>query len=145
LIEQERNKMALTNPSKRALIYDYHPAISKGLSGIINFELNMDVVQQPCNSKKLLRVLDESDFDLLLLDMFPSDKNSFDLIRRIISENSDLKVLVISNYDSDLYTEEAISAGAKGFIMMAEPIEEILKAIVIVLDNGIYRNDKTSD
>lgn len=137
--------MSPTNPAKKALIYDYHPVIRKGLSGIINLELKIDVVQQPCNSEKLLKVLEESDFDLLLLDMFPSDMNSFDLIRRIISENSDLKVLVISNYDSDLYTEEAISAGAKGFIMMAEPIDEILKAIVIVLDNGIYRNDKTLD
>lgn len=133
--------MTTKTHTKKALIYNYHPAISKGLSGLMQFELNMDVVRQPRDSEKLLGVLDELNFDILLLDMFPPDEHSFDLIRRVVSENTNLKVLVLSDYDQDLYTNGALRAGAKGFIMMIEPIDEILNAVLTVLDNGIYRND----
>lgn len=137
--------MSGTSHTKQVLIYDYHPAISKGLSNIVEFELNADVTLQPlCPEADLLKILHEINIDLILLDIQPPEKNGFGLIKKIMADDQGQKILVFSRYDQDLHAEDAIHAGAKGFIMKFESVDEILKAIQVVLGNGIYRNNGIS-
>ncbi len=137
--------MSGTSHMKQVLIYDYHPAISKGLSNIVEFELNADVTLQPLYPEDdLLKVLREMNIGLILMDIRSPEKNGFGLIKKIMADDQGLKILIFSGYDQDLYAEDAIRAGAKGFIMKFESVGEILRAIQIVLGNGIYRSNGIS-
>jgi DNA-binding NarL/FixJ family response regulator len=56
-------------------------------------------------------------------------------IGRLKTIQPDLKVLVISNYNSDQFGQKAITMGADGYIEKKAPIVELVKAITTVMED----------
>src|SRR5690625_6908830 len=57
----------------------------------------------------------------------------------------DLKILVVSRHDEELYAERALRAGAKGYLMKLEATETLLTALRQILDGGIYLSQSVSN
>jgi DNA-binding NarL/FixJ family response regulator len=54
----------------------------------------------------------------------------------------DVRILVLSMHDEDLYAERAIRAGARGYITKNEATPELIKAIQCVVSGGIYASPR---
>jgi len=67
-----------------------------------------------------------------------------ELIKNMIYRDPNVKILVISMFDEEIYAERVIKAGAKGYIMKQSLTKQLLKAIYTVLSGKIYLSENLS-
>src|SRR6185295_6781470 len=76
--------------------------------------------------------------DLALLDISLPGTNGIELIKLMLAEQPRLHVLVLSMHDESLYALRALRAGAKGYVMKAEAMTQVIAALRKVLGGEIY-------
>jgi len=76
--------------------------------------------------------------DLVLMDLRFRDGEAIGLMNSLALGQSKPKILVLSQCDEILYAERALQAGARGYIMKAEAVDELLSAIRTVLRGRVY-------
>jgi DNA-binding NarL/FixJ family response regulator len=128
----------------RLVIADDHTLFRKGLISILGKNEGIDVVGEAADGKEAFDVVDREVPNIVLLDLHMPKTNGFDLISKISKNHPDVKIIIISMYNSDSHIVQSIEAGACGYLdKNAEP-EEILLAIQCTNEIGIYFNDRTN-
>jgi DNA-binding NarL/FixJ family response regulator len=76
--------------------------------------------------------------ELLVLDLRLKDGDGLELIKSLKSQHPELPVLVLSQFDEELYAERALRAGALGYVMKEQASKEVVEAMRTVLAGRIY-------
>jgi DNA-binding NarL/FixJ family response regulator len=76
--------------------------------------------------------------DLVLVDISLKVGNGIDVIKRIKSNYSSVRMLVVSGFQDSLYAERALRAGALGYLNKQESNDKVLEAIRTVIDGERY-------
>ena len=82
--------------------------------------------------------------DLAIVDLSLPGANGIELIKNIRAEFSNLPVLVLSMHDESLYALRALRAGANGYVMKQEALENVINAIGEVLAGRPYLSREMS-
>jgi DNA-binding NarL/FixJ family response regulator len=130
---------------KKVLIVDDHPIMRKGLASTLESEPGIEVTFQLEKAEDVLEVLADHKLDLLIIDVSLPGMNGIELVKNVIFQNPNQKILVISRHEESLYAERALRAGAKGYIMKFESSDTLLKAVRKVLNGGIYVSDELNE
>jgi DNA-binding NarL/FixJ family response regulator len=133
----------MTNPEdapkrSKILLVDDHPVMRQGLAELINQEPDLSVCGQCEAAPQTLAAIETLSPDLAILDLSLKGGSGLELIKSIRASHPAVRILVLSMYDESLYTERVLRAGAGGYIMKREPVEQVLAAIRHVLAGGIY-------
>lgn len=122
----------------RVLIADDHPLFRSGLRGLLaKLDDQMSIVEAG-NFGDARQRATESAFDLILTDLRMPDMEGFEGIRLLKSAARDTPVVVISGYESKHNAEQALAAGAVGFIPKSSSVEVMLNALKLVRLGEIY-------
>jgi len=127
---------------KKILIVDDHPMMRKGLSSTLESEPGYEVVLQLECAEDVLEVFGDYSLDLMIVDVSLPGMNGIELVKNVIFQDPDQKILVVSRHEESLYAERALRAGAKGYIMKFESSDLLLKAIKRVIGGGIYISEE---
>jgi DNA-binding NarL/FixJ family response regulator len=130
---------------KRIVMVDDHPLMRKGLALTLESDPVFEVVAQLDRGEELIQKLDEYNPDLIIIDISLPGMSGLELVKHLIAQKEDIKILVVSRHDESLYAERVIRAGAKGYIMKLEAGDVLLKAVRKVLNGGIYVSDEVSE
>jgi DNA-binding NarL/FixJ family response regulator len=133
--EQKRGQP--TN-KKRVLIVDDHPILRKGLSMMINQEADLAVCGEAEDAHKAMELIDRVKPDLVIVDISLPGVDGVELLKNIKARFGDLPALVVSMHDESLFAERALRAGARGYIMKQEALDDVLTAIRRVLHGEIF-------
>ncbi|MGI9245487.1 MAG: response regulator [Steroidobacteraceae bacterium] len=76
--------------------------------------------------------------DVLLLDLGFHEGDGLDFIPEAMQLQPDIRVVVLSQRDEAVFAERAIRAGASGYLMKTEAVEQLLEAIRTVAAGGTY-------
>ncbi len=139
---QEQQEKTTCNGKSRILIVDDHPIVRQGLAKLINRENDLVVCGQAEDAYYAMRAVRTLKPDMVIVDISLGDTNGIELIKDIKVTEPEIPVLVLSMHDEALYTERALRAGAKGYIMKHEGTEELIAAIRTVLKGQLYVSDK---
>lgn len=132
-----------SKPTKiKVFIVDDHPVVRYGLTQLINQEKNWAVCGEVEQANKAIDAIKKLKPDLAIVSLFLRGVDDMELIKSIKACDATLPVLVFSMHDESLFAERVIRAGAKGYIMKQEPVEQVIKAIHRVLAGEIYMSDK---
>ena len=121
----------------RVMIADDHSLIREGLNWVISRNPDIEIVCEAASGTEIMPLLKKNDVDILVLDISMPGSNFLDTMRRIQTELSDIKVLVLSTHPEESYALRAIDAGAKGYLTKRHSSEELAKAI-----RHIYRGNR---
>jgi DNA-binding NarL/FixJ family response regulator len=80
----------------------------------------------------------DPDRDLAVIDLMLPEMNGFSLLAILAKRFPDLPAIVVSALDDSASIQRAMKAGASGFVPKSCSSEELLDAIRIVLDGGVY-------
>ncbi|HEY5956945.1 MAG TPA: response regulator transcription factor [Polyangiaceae bacterium] len=127
---------------RRILVIDDHPLLRRGLSALINQELDLIVTGEAADGDRALQLLDSQAFDMATVDISLPGTDGVELVKAIKLRVSTMPMLVLSMHDEDLFAERALRAGARGFITKEESADGILRAIRRVLDGQICVSDR---
>jgi len=120
------------------VVVDKHPAIREILRAKIRDRPEMRMEAESANSKEALALVKRHDPDVVVLEISLGDADGLTLIQDIRDEVPEVRILVFSKYNEDLYAERAIEAGASGYIMKTQPTDEVMRAIELVSEGQVF-------
>ena len=124
--------------SIRVLIVDDHAVVRAGLRMLIDAEKDMETVGEAGNVREAVFEARSSTPDLVLMDVVMPGESGLEGIPKLLHEQADLKVLVLSMQDDPRYVREAFAAGAAGYVLKEAADAEVVQAIREVARGGRY-------
>ena len=118
----------------RILTVDCHPVVRAGLNCILSREMDIQFWGETDSRKTAIEIVNSERPELVLLDLCGS---GIELIEDIVRLFPAVSILVFSQLDGLLFSERALRAGARGYIMKTAQPEEILLATRSVLRGQI--------
>lgn len=127
---------------KKILIVDDHPILRKGLAMVIDQEPDLVVAGEAEDVPGGLDMIEAVKPDVVIVDISLPGVDGIELIKTMKLKYRDLPALVVSMHDETLYAEQALRAGARGYIMKQEAVDKVLVAIRKVLKGEIFVSDR---
>lgn len=130
--------------NKCVVIVDRHPIYREEMRRVLQAHLE----RRSCVSQVLLagksnelqlHLSNQSDVDLIILDLSLSDESSILNIKKLRADYDQIPIVVVSNEVEFTVIDEAYASGALAFIPKSESVETLLFAIDRALDGEIWR------
>lgn len=123
----------------KVLLIDDHPLILSALkSTILGLGDGITVVDVSDARSARATLQDDSDFDLVLLDLRLADANGFDVLIEFRAAYPALPVVVVSASDRTSDVIRSIDLGAMGFVPKRSSNDVLFEALRMVMSGGIY-------
>ena len=136
---KEGSKPGSKSAKKRIVIVDDHPLFRKGLEQLINSSDDaFAICGEAGDAAEGMTVIRQLKPDLAIVDLSLPGANGIELIKNIRAEFQKLPVLILSMHDESLYALRALRAGAQGYVMKQEALENVINAIREVLAGRPY-------
>lgn len=129
----------------RVLVVDDHPIVRMGVVRTINSEPHLEVCGEAEGMSQALRAVREHKPQLLISDISLTNGSGLELAKELQAARSEVKVLIYSMHDEELYAERVLRAGAKGYVNKAEPSSVLKTAIQRVLAGGVHLSPQMTD
>jgi DNA-binding NarL/FixJ family response regulator len=129
----------------RILIVDDHPIVREGLAQTVNSEADMEVCGQADDAPIAISLVKQLKPDVAIVDISLKGTSGLDLIKDIGNQWPRVQVLVLSLHDETIYAERCLRAGARGYLMKAEPGVKVLEAIRRIRDGRVYLSQQMSE
>jgi two-component system, NarL family, invasion response regulator UvrY len=120
------------------LLIDDHVIVRSGIKLLILNSYAESEVHEAKDGETALALVKENSYDFAMLDVQMPNTDSFALMENFKANYPELKVLVFSMNSENVYALRYIKAGAKGFISKDAPMDEVKKAIDLVLKGKKY-------
>ncbi|HAK46654.1 MAG TPA: DNA-binding response regulator [Spirochaeta sp.] len=127
---------------KKIVIVDDHPIVREGFRKLIDSEEDFNVVGTAETAVEAVELIKSEKPDLAMVDLSLKESSGIELIKDLQVICPDVRVLVVSLHDEEIYAERVLRAGAKGFIMKAEAVDDIITAVRKVAGGEIYLSSK---
>jgi DNA-binding NarL/FixJ family response regulator len=122
----------------RLLIIDDHPMMREALTTALAEEKDMDVIGEASDGLDGVKLVNECKPDLILMDLLMPNMDGLEAINRIMAENSQARILVVSSLEDEDKILAAIQSGALGYFPKTAPRAFLLEAIRKVADGVPY-------
>lgn len=140
------NRDATTTDVKKILIVDDHPIVRRGLADLVNDEPDLEVCGQAADAVEAMECVRQDRPDVIICDLtLKTGMNGLELIKRLLTSDPDLKILVSSMHDESVYADRVLQAGGMGYINKQETIDKLVDAIHSVLDGKVFLSDKMTE
>jgi DNA-binding NarL/FixJ family response regulator len=120
------------------IIADDHSVVRRGIKQILADEADMQVNGEAANADDLMKMLDEQEWDLLILDITMPGKSGLDALIDIKQIKPELKILILSMHPEEEIALRALKSGADGYLNKESVPGELIRAIKKVLSGGKY-------
>lgn len=126
------------------LIVDDHPALREGVRVLLDRRLPGAHVGEAGDYGEALRQLAKRDWDLVIVDLEMPGRDGLELLRRIVAQRPEQKVLVFSFHRDEQYALRVLRAGARGYLNKRADNRELLAAVRTVLSGQVYLSPAAS-
>jgi DNA-binding NarL/FixJ family response regulator len=123
----------------KVLLVDDHPLVLSALQAVIQsvgHDTTVVGVDSAAGARAALR--NESDYDLVLLDLALGDADGFDVLAEFRSTYPAVPVVVVSASDRTSDVIRAIDGGAMGFVPKKSSHAELQHALKLVMTGSMY-------
>ncbi|QDT11612.1 response regulator transcription factor [Planctomycetes bacterium K23_9] len=123
-------------------VVDDHPLIRRGLAEAIREESDLNVAWTATSVAETMDKLQFEVPDVAVVDLVLTDGQGLDLVRDVKKKHINTKILVSSMQDETVYANRCLKAGAHGFIGKSEPVETLIDAVRLIVNDQIYLSPK---
>lgn len=120
----------------RILIADDHSLMRVGLNALFSHQKDMAVVGEACDGVEAVKLADELNPDVVVMDLMMPKLDGAEATRRILDVSPDAKIFILTSYGTSDDLVRAVQNGARGAMIKSAPIEEIVDSVRIVHAGG---------
>ena len=117
----------------RVLLADDHALVRAGIRNALAGMPDLTIVGEVGDGPSLIKGLQQLQPDCLLIDVTMPDFEPITTIRSIRGQYPDLRILIVSAYDDDVYVQGLLSAGVNGYHLKDQPLSDLRLAVERVL------------
>lgn len=129
----------------RVALVDDHQLVRDGLKSILLSINDVEVVGEASDGRGAIDLARNLDVDVMIMDIAMSGLNGLEATMRITEKHPDIKVLILSMYDSEEYIARTMQNGARGYLLKNSAPEEFESAIRKVAAGAIYLSPEIGD
>lgn len=115
------------------LLADDHAVVRAGIRKALEELSNLQIVGEVGDGPAVVAALAEAQPDCLLIDVTMPDFEPITAIRQIRTLYPDMRILVVSAYDDDVYVQGLLGAGVDGYHLKDQPLSDLRLAVQRVL------------
>jgi DNA-binding NarL/FixJ family response regulator len=112
----------------RVLLADDHAVVRRGLQLVLEAEPDLAVVAEAGDGAEAVDAVAAHDIDLAVLDVAMPRLTGLQAASRITQQHPDVRVLMLSMHDNELYFFEALKAGASGYVLKSAADRDLVEA-----------------
>jgi DNA-binding NarL/FixJ family response regulator len=125
--------------SIRVLIADDHPIVLDGLRFCLKrWGENIEIAAEAHDGMEVLRLAKKISIDVFLLDVAMPLLNGLDTTRTLLREQPTAKVIILSFHTTRSIVEEAMRAGARGYLTKETASQNVVEAIREIAAGRFY-------
>jgi len=124
---------------------DDHVLLRDALATLIDGFGNCQVIVKASNGEELIKAMQNGQVpDVLILDLNMPKISGWEVATWVQEHQPEIRVLMLTMYDSELSLIRLLQAGVKGFLKKDIHPDELRQAIQTVMDTGYYYSNYTS-
>jgi two-component system, NarL family, response regulator LiaR len=113
----------------RVLVVDDHDLFRAGLASLLNAQAGIEVVAQASGGRMGVRLADELQPDVVLMDVRMPDLEGPEATREIMDRHPDTRVVALTVVSDESDVAAVVEAGACGFLAKDTPIDGVVLAV----------------
>jgi DNA-binding NarL/FixJ family response regulator len=122
----------------RVLVVDDHTVIRRGIQSILRAWPEWEVSGEAASGEEAVEMTGNLKPDVVLMDISMPGMGGLEATKLIRQLYPQAKVLLLTLHDSPEWAETALRAGARGYLLKSDSEGELLKALNVVVANGVY-------
>ncbi len=120
------------------LLVDDHDLVRTGIKRILSDISGIRVVGEAATGEEAIKACREVKPQVVLMDVKMPGIGGFEATRKLLRLDPDLKVLIISTVDNDVYPSRLLQVGASGYLTKGASMDEMVHAIRMVHSGQRY-------
>ena len=122
----------------RVLLADDHDLVRTGIRRLLEDQQGIAVAGEAASGEEAIQLTREARPDVVLMDISMPGMGGMEATRKLLCSYPDLKIIVVSMHNDDIYPQRLLKVGAKGYLTKGANVTEILHAIREVMANRRY-------
>lgn len=122
----------------KIVLADDHRIVRAGLASLINKEPGMVVAGEAGNGREAVELVGQIIPDVVVMDLTMPEMSGFEATRQIVAEHPGTRVLALSMHSDKRFVAQALNAGASGYLLKDCALEELIRAINVVIAGQVY-------
>ena len=121
----------------RVLIADDHKMVREGLRRILEFDGEIQVIDEADNGEECIKKIRSSKPDIVLLDINMPVMNGIEALQEIRKKKLKTKVIILTVHNEIEYLLRAVDIGIEGYVHKDSEAHELIRAVT-----SVYEGDK---
>lgn len=122
----------------RVVIVDDHAIVRDGLRLMLAAEDDIEVLGEAEDGQAALTLVDESETDIVLLDLRMEGMGGLDTVRALAEAHPRIRTVVLTMHDDPGLLRRAIESGARGYVLKGSGRAAVVAALRAVAAGGSY-------
>lgn len=124
--------------SIRIILADDHTVLRSGLRLLLNNHEHFEVVAEASTGVQAVQLSLQHQPDVLLLDLNMPEADGLSIIPKVREACPNTKILILTMHEDGNYLQQAIQAGASGYLLKKVADVELIMAIEAVMRGEMY-------
>ena len=113
----------------RILIADDHGVFRSGLKALLENESDLEVVGETGNGFDTIRAVEETDVDVLILDITMPGLPGPKVAEAVLKKKPDLIIVVLTMHEDEYYLQELFRLGVRAYVLKKSTGTDVVQAI----------------
>jgi len=122
----------------KILLVDDHDLVRTGIKRLLDDINDIDVVGEATCGEDAIKLASQHELDVILMDINMPGMGGLEATRKLQSTNPELKIIIVTMHEDDLFAQRLLKAGATGYLTKGAGVDEIVHAIKEVQQNRRY-------
>jgi DNA-binding NarL/FixJ family response regulator len=120
----------------KILLVDDQRLMREGLRTLLELERDFEVVGEAADGQAALVAAERLHPDVVLMDVRMPGMDGVEATRRLVADDPQARVIILTTFDDETYVFEGLRAGALGYLLKDLSGEELARAIRTVMSGG---------
>lgn len=122
----------------KVILVDDHIVVRTGVKRLLEDQHDLSVIAEAGNGDDAYKLYHQHQPDVLILDMNMPGSSGLATMGQLIARYPQAKVIMFSMHTEVSFAVQAISAGAKGYVLKSSTPEEVIQAVRQVASGKSY-------
>jgi len=122
----------------KVMLVDDHDMVRTGLKRLLEDFPDIKVIAEAASGEQAIDLVQTHMPDIALMDLSMPGIGGLEATRKLLRTHKDLKIIIVTMHNEDIFPQRLLNIGAMGYVTKEANVQEIVKAIRVVMLNKRY-------
>jgi len=128
----------------KVMLAEDHQVVREGLRALLAGQADLEVIAEASDGLEAVRLAEELAPDVVVMDIGLPGQNGIEATRRLKKSRPETAVIVLSMHDDGPTVDQALRAGARGYVLKGRGVNALCDAIRTARRGEVYLSPEIS-